>query len=120
MLLSQPFTNPDMFVINENQIYNRAKWKMVQAFATKFWNRFVTDYIPSLTIRKKWNIPQRNFKIGNLVLVFENADQKNASIVEIMPGKDGTVSTVKIKTRRLLYRSFSKTLFVGRGSLRLK
>ena len=97
---------------------------MVQAFATVFWNRFVTKYIPSLTIRKKWNITQRNFKIGDLVLVFDkNANRTKwplARIVEIMPGKDETVRTVKIKTRCLSYKSFSKTLFVRRSSLKLK
>ena len=62
------------------------------AFATMFWKRFVTEYIPPLTIYKKWNIPQRNFKIGDLVLVFDkNADQTKwalACIVKIKPEKD--------------------------------
>ena len=49
----------------------------------------MTEYIPLLTIRKKWNILQRNFKNGDLVLVFDkNADRTKwpvACIVEIMP-----------------------------------
>ena len=87
---------------------------MVQAFATVFWNRFVTKYIPSLTIRKKWNITQRNFKIGDLVLVFDkNANRAKwplARIVEIMPGKDGTVRTVKIKTKDAYHTRASQKL----------
>ena len=76
ILLRRPFTNPDIFALNKNQINNRAKWKIVQAFATMFWKPFVTEYIPSLTARKKWNISQRNFKIGDLVLVFDkNVDR---------------------------------------------
>ena len=63
ILLGQLFANPDIFVLNENQINNRGKWQMVRAFANMFWKRFVTEYIPSLTIGKKWNMPQRNFKL---------------------------------------------------------
>ena len=59
-------------------------WKMVQEFATMFWKRFVTEYRSSLTIRKKLNIPQRNFKIRDLVLVFDkNADRKQWLIARI-------------------------------------
>ena len=36
ILLGQPFTNPDIFVLNENQTNNRVKFKIVQAFATMF------------------------------------------------------------------------------------
>ena len=65
---------------------------MLQAFATMFWKQFVTEYIPSPTIYKKWNIPQRNFKSEDLVLVFDkNADQTKwelACIVKIKPEKD--------------------------------
>ena len=43
ILSGRPFTNPDIFVLNENQINDRAKQKMVQAFATMFWKQFVTE-----------------------------------------------------------------------------
>ena len=50
ILIGQPVTNTDIFATNENQVSNRAKWKMVQAFTTIFWKRFITEYIPSLTV----------------------------------------------------------------------
>ena len=87
---------------------------MIQAFAAMLWKRFVTEYIPSLTIRKKWNIPQRNFKIGNLVLVFDkNADRTKrplARIIEILKGKNGYERTVKIKTKDGYYTRASQSI----------
>lgn len=86
---------------------------MIQAFATMLWKRFETEYIPSLTIRKKRNIPQRNFKIGNLVLVFDkNADRTKrplARIIEIIKVKNGYERTVKIKTKDGYYTRASQS-----------
>ena len=34
-----------------------------------FWRRWVREYLPILTIRRKWNSKSRNFKVGDLVIV---------------------------------------------------
>ena len=33
-----------------------------------FWRRWVREYLPILTIQRKWNLKSRNFKVGDLVI----------------------------------------------------
>jgi hypothetical protein len=50
----------------------------------------------------KWNIPRRNLKIGDVVLIADENYPRGqwplAMVTEVMPSKDGYVRTVKVKT----------------------
>ena len=54
----------------------------------------------------------KKFQTGDLVLVLDkNADRTEwplTSTIEIMPGKDGTVTTVKIRTKDSYYTRASQ------------
>ena len=57
--------------------------------------------MPTLIPRRKWNCPQRNFEIGDLVLLREYSVVKNqwfrGRIVNVLPNKDGKVRCLKVK-----------------------
>jgi len=42
---------------------------MAQALADMIWRRWRKEYLPTLTIRSKWNKEQRNLKEGDLILL---------------------------------------------------
>ncbi len=81
----------------------RRRWKHVQVLADLFWKRWRQEYLPSLMLRQKWIDPERNFSIGDLVLlVDENAPRKTwplGRILQIIPGQDGLVRTVEVKVQ---------------------
>ena len=52
-----------------DQIDYRQKWKQVQTMANMYWNRWLKEYIPTLTPRSKWTRQTRNFKIRDLVII---------------------------------------------------
>ena len=81
----------------------RSRWKYVQHLAHQFWLRFLREYVPELNRRDKWTSPERNFKVGELVLVVDKRASRNlwplGRIVEIHPGRDGKVRSVTLKTK---------------------
>ena len=62
------FTDADM--------YSRRRWRRVQHL-NEFWSRWRSEYLQSLQSRKKWNQPRRNFSIGDVVLLKDDASHRN-------------------------------------------
>ena len=56
----------------------------------------------SLQKRQKWFEPQRNFKVGDLVLIAEESHRGNwpmGRVIAVHPGPDGLVRHVSVKVR---------------------
>ena len=57
-----------------------------------FSKRWLKEYLPTLTERKKWQVENRNFKIGELVLISDEnmhrSDWPLARIIEVRPSRD--------------------------------
>ena len=83
------------------EIDYRKKWRAVQAATNMFWRRWIREYLPLLTQRKKWNREIRNFRTGDLVIVkTDNIPRYHwplARITSVYPGKDGVVRVVDLK-----------------------
>ncbi len=62
---------PGLF--NKGDQYSRRRWKQVQYLADIFWKRWTKEYIPALQARPKWHNVKRNFEIGDIVLVVDQA-----------------------------------------------
>ena len=108
----QPLT-PSHFLIGRPSLYHRQgrftekelnskrKWKVTQALLEIFSKLFLKEYVPSLTVRMKWNKLHINFKANDLVLIqTENtpiAFWHLARIIETNVSNDGDVRSVKLK-----------------------
>ena len=83
--------------------YNKRKWKTVQIALMSFWQIWIREYLPIITTHKKWNIPTRNFVIGDLVLIADkNIPRSNwllARITEMHRSKDNVTRVVKLKNK---------------------
>ena len=83
--------------------YGKRRWRRVQYLAEQFWLRWKRDYLKSLQIRKKWQYPKRNIKVGDVVLV-DNQSPRNqwplGIISEVFPNKDGLVRSASITMPR--------------------
>ncbi|CAK1581444.1 unnamed protein product [Parnassius mnemosyne] len=65
--------------------------------------RWVTEYLPELIPRRKWNEEREPLKVGDLVLVADPGAPRNvwqrAIVEQVFPGKDGRVRLVEIRTK---------------------
>ena len=83
-------------------LYLRKRWKRVQYLVEVFWTRWKREYLNTLQMRKKWDHLQRNFEIGDIVLVVDERTLRNlwplARVIDITQDSMGCVRSVKVKT----------------------
>ena len=85
---------------NSDQLRN--DWRYTQIAADQFWERFVKEYLVNLQPRAKWHQSSRNLQINDIVLVKESRvnyrpNYPKALVIELFPGKDGFVRSVKVR-----------------------
>ena len=77
-------------------------WKSAQELALHFWNRLLREYVPNQQTRSKWNKTSENLKVNDLVWLLEDFTPRGlwtlAKVIEIYPGSDGVVRSVKLNT----------------------
>ena len=66
-----------------------------------FWKRWLQEYVPHVTERKKWTKQRQQLQVGDLVLVVDNNSPRGqwplGRIVEIIPSKaDGVMRQAKV------------------------
>ena len=78
-------------------------WGHVQQLSRRFWDRWHREYLQQLQTRSKW-FKSKNDSItpGTLVIIKEDNIPSSrwplARVVEVYPGKDGTVRVVSLYT----------------------
>ena len=69
--------------------------------SNEFWQRWRKEFLTALQGRQKWNTVKRNFKVGDIVLLRDDAVIRNhwprGVVVEACPDSEGLVRTVKIR-----------------------
>ncbi|XP_065079716.1 uncharacterized protein LOC135702593 [Ochlerotatus camptorhynchus] len=89
----------------------RSSWDMMQPTLDRIWQKWITDYLPTITRRTKWFQNVRSVKEGELVVI---ADEKvrnrwlRGRVVRTFPGKDGTVRQVVVTSGGTLRRPVIK------------
>lgn len=90
----------DVTDIPENRLKFYQRCTQIQQ---TFWKHWSIDYLNRLQNRPKWLAPSKNLKLNDLVLVKEDNTPPLkwplARVIEVMPGSDGKVRVVKIKTQ---------------------
>lgn len=61
---------------------------MITQVVQCFWKRWKSDYLNTLMQRTKWTTPSRNIQVNDVV------------VTRIMPGHDGVVRVVAVRTAR--------------------
>lgn len=81
------------------------QWKRL---ADHFWSRWIREYLPTLTRRTKWFQKKEPLKIGDVVIVIDNALPRNSwpkgIIEEVNTSKDGQTRSATIRTNMGTYR----------------
>jgi len=86
----------------------RTRWRRVQEVVHHFWKRWLQEWLPSLSPRKKWGKEKRDLKVGDLVLVLSTDTPRGkwplGRIMEVFPGPDGHVRTADVKVKGTVLR----------------
>jgi hypothetical protein len=95
---------------------HKQRWKRVQEILNHFWKRWITEWIPSIGKRNKWNKEEINCKIGDVALVMwpdvQRCKWPLGKIIETIPGKDGNVRRVKVLVNGKIYERGLNTIYL--------
>ena len=122
LLLLRPASMPNGVFHGEDRL-GRQRWRQVQYLAGLFWSRWTREYLPTLRARTKWSGQQRNVQVDDLVIVIEHTLPKNewllGRVVEALPGPDGLVRSVRVRTSRaVLTRPVTKVCVLEEAGVR--
>ena len=84
--------------------YSCRRWRQVQYLSNLFWRRWTREYLPSLQQRQRWNKPQRNLAVNDIVLLLDENTPRSiwplGRVIEVYSNRgDGLVRSAKVKTR---------------------
>ena len=82
-------------------------FKYVQKLSNLFWDLWIKRYLPSLMSRSKWRQKQRDFRVGDVVLIAEPNVARGkwhmGTVSEVHPSRDQMVRVVQVKTKDGVY-----------------
>ena len=80
----------------------RSRYTYIQRLVTEWWKIWLRNFVPNLQARSKWWKPRENVAIDDIVLLIDPGAIRGrwqmGRIIEVYPGKDGKVRSVKVKT----------------------
>ena len=91
---------PPPGVFEHQDLYLRKQWRKVQRRADEFWRVWSRDYLSSLQYRRKWQQPQREVCVGDIVVVHDEhafrGDWRLARVLEVLRSADGRVRSCRL------------------------
>ena len=104
----------------------RKTWKKAQVLTQQFWNRYLKNYLPLLTIRTKWTQPTQNIQIGDLVWLLEDLTPRGlwplGRVLRFFPGSDkiveihtsrGRLTRPVVKLSKVLEEDTTRTVWLS-------
>ena len=115
LLRGNPNLPPGTF--DTNSCYTRRHWAQVQFLANQFWRRWAKEFLPNLLQRQKWFNRNRNFEVGDVVLLVEDMQHRSnwlvGRVIRTLTDKEGLVRVVQVKARNtVLTRPVTKLCLI--------
>ncbi|XP_071643002.1 uncharacterized protein [Temnothorax longispinosus] len=103
--------------LTEERTTRLSRWQQVQQMRDHFWARWSKEYLQTLAHRPKWLKADLEVRAGRLCLVRSETTPPTkwplARIEELLPGDDGQVRVVKVRTAAsILTRPVSKLVLL--------
>ena len=104
-LISRASSNLPMDVVTD--LSSRKRWRHAQVMTNHFWKRWLREYVPSLTERRKWQREVPNLATGQLLLVVDENSPRSrwplGRITRVVPGDDGRVRAAEVRSKSGTY-----------------
>ena len=86
----------------DNQPHNlKQRWRLIQTALKHIWKRWLREILPNLGPRQKWTQDNKNFEVGDEVLVVDKNLPRYqwdiGRITSVYPGRDGVVRIVDVR-----------------------
>ena len=82
-------------------IGHKQRWRLIQRILSQIWKRWIKEILPTLGPRQKWTQDNRNYEVGDEVLVVDKNLPRYrwnlGRITAVHPGRDGVVRVVDVK-----------------------
>lgn len=115
-LLGRPNPNLPIAIVSPNERLSSKKWRLAQQIVDHFWRRWLQEYVPNLTERKKWTTMERPLQLNDLVLIADKGSERGSwpvgRVTKVMPGPDGIIRTAVVKTANGEYTRPAIKLFI--------
>ena len=90
--------NPQVWELGCSSI--RKRNDLITSITDQFWKHWLELLAPSLVYRHKWHEPERDLRVGDVVLVLDKDSfrgmYKLALVDDVIPSRDGRVRRVKV------------------------
>ncbi|GFW39155.1 integrase catalytic domain-containing protein [Trichonephila clavipes] len=103
-LIGRPITSisePNLLDKTENTL---SRWQKLTKIVQHIWTKWSRDYLNNLQQRNKWQFHKDNVKLNTMVLIKDDNLPVNkwslGRITKLVPGTDGKVRAVEIKTNK--------------------
>ena len=104
-----PLTPNHLLLLRENDCaplteanHVRRRWQVIQKIANKFYERFLSEYLPQLQIRSKWTTTKENLKTNDLVLIMEEDAPRGkwpmGIVTAVEQSSDGCVRAATVRS----------------------
>ena len=108
---------PPPGVFQQEGVYARKRWRVVQHMANSFWSRWRKEYLQLQQSRQKWTETKRNLKVNDIVLVKDESAPRGqwpmGRVIEIHESSDGLVRSVSLFAKGTIYkRPIHKTVLL--------
>ena len=102
---------------NTESNHVRRRWQVIQNIANRFFERFISEYIPQLQVRSKWTRTKENIQVNDVVLVADEDVPRGkwplGLVVEVETSPDGLVRAAKVRTNdKVKRRPINKLVFL--------
>ena len=99
--------------VDETQFNPGKRWRRIQELVRHFWHRWLREWLPGLSARKKWHRERQDVQVGEVVLLISPDTPRGkwplGRVLEVYPGDDGRVRVVKVQVGQgTLIRSVTK------------
>ena len=106
-LLGRANPNLPQDVVNDRDLCSRKRWKHAQVMTNHFWKRWLREYLPDLTERRKWTKDVPNVAEGNLVLIVDENQPRGrwpiGRVLRPICGDDGVCRSAEVQTASGIY-----------------
>lgn len=103
-LTGRPSPQFPPYRIEESHQLSVKRWRLAQELSSKYWRRWIREYIPTLIQRVKWDREGQSLSVGDRVLIVDPTSPRGVwpvgRVSELYPGADGRVRTVLVTTAR--------------------
>lgn len=101
-VLGGPIVRPLGACVMETPDNRLDNWQLLHKMEQQFADRWQTEYLATKMARNKWRTPAKQLKVGDLIFLKEDnlppGQWLIGRITSVMPGSDGVVRNVKLRT----------------------